>query len=148
MKHDDLSDVYCSVARTWSVVGERWTMLILRECFRGSTHYENFKRKLGLGRNILTDRLTTLVAEGVLERRLYQTRPKRYEYVLTDKGEDLYPTMLTLMSWGDKYKVKRPPMKLVHRKCGNVISPQVRCEHCDEPIKRRDLTAQFAKGAW
>lgn len=148
MKHDDLEGVYCSVARTWSVVGERWTMLILRECFRGERRYESFRTKLGLGSNVLNDRLRLLVDEGVLNRVPYQDNPVRHEYRLTPKGQDLYPVLLSLMAWGDRYKNEKPPVHLLHNTCGHDAVPRVTCSHCTEPLHWRDMTAEFEPGAW
>jgi DNA-binding HxlR family transcriptional regulator len=148
VRHDELADVYCSVARTWSAIGERWTMMILRECFRGERQFEHFKRKLGLGRNVLSDRLQKLTDEGILERRQYQTRPDRFDYHLTQKGEDLYPILLGLMYWGDQYKNESPPVLLTHQSCGHDPLPASNCAHCGEPFTRRDITAKFAPGAW
>src|SRR4051812_26905562 len=105
MRHAELAEKECAVARTWAVIGERWTMLILREFFRGAHRFEDIQSKLQLGRNILADRLQLLVAEGVLDRRLYQDRPDRHEYHLTAKGEDLYPVLLAMLRWGNRYKV-------------------------------------------
>src|SRR5271156_1380602 len=148
MKHDELGQVYCSVARTWALLGERWTMLILRECFRGHRRYDDFKSKLRLGSNVLNDRLRLLTEEGVLERAVYQQRPVRYEYRLTQKGQDLYPVLLSLMGWGDKYKNGVPRVKLVHRSCGHEAAPAMTCAHCGEPLKWREMTAQLRPGAW
>lgn len=148
MRHDELADVYCSVARTWSVIGERWTMMILRECFRGHRRFEHFQQKFGLARNVLADRLQKLTDDGILERRRYQTRPERYEYHLTQKGEDLYPVMLGLMQWGDRYKNTTPPVRLVHRACGHDPLATMKCAHCGEQFTRRDLMAEFEPNAW
>lgn len=98
MKHDELSEVYCSVARTWAVIGERWTMLILRECFRGERRYDHYRTKLGIGSNVLNDRLALLTAEGILARVPYQDNPTRHEYRLTEKGQALYPVLLSIMA--------------------------------------------------
>ncbi|MET7992691.1 winged helix-turn-helix transcriptional regulator [Amycolatopsis sp. NPDC005232] len=148
MKHDELQDVYCSVARTWSVIGERWTMMILRECFRGERRYDHFRTKLGLGSNVLNDRLRLLTAEGVLDRVQYQDTPPRHEYRLTEKGADLYPILLAVMSWGDKYQNEVPPVRLHHRDCGHPADPRPTCARCGEPVGWRDLTAEFEPGAW
>mgnify|MGYP001043693059 FL=1 len=148
VKHDELQDVYCSVARTWSVIGERWTMLVLRECFRGERRYDHFRSKLGLGSNILNDRLRVLVTEGVLDRVRYQEGPDRYEYRLTPKGADLYPVLLALMAWGDKYENEVPPVRLVHRGCGHAAEPRMSCAHCGEPVSWREMTAEFEPDAW
>lgn len=148
MKHDELQNVYCSVARTWSVIGERWTMMILRECFRGETRYDHFRSQLGLGSNVLNDRLRLLAAEGILERVPYQDNPPRHEYRLTTKGADLYPVLVALMSWGDRYEVDVPPVRLVHRGCGHAAEPRMTCAHCAAPLSWRDMTAEIEPDAW
>src|SRR3954466_13822696 len=93
----------CSIARTLEVIGDRWTLLILRDAFRGVRRFDDLQRDLGIARNILTDRLQKLVDHGVLMRRLYQERPPRYEYRLTRMGYDLSPALVALMRWGDQY---------------------------------------------
>ncbi len=98
----DLSTFSCSVARTLDVVGDKWTLLVLRDAFYGVRRFEDFARDLGIARNVLTDRLGTLVDAGVLERRQYTEHPPRFEYRLTAKGRDLLPVLLTMMRWGDK----------------------------------------------
>ena len=148
MKHDELGDVYCSVARTWSVIGERWTMMILRECFRGERRYDHFRAKLGLGSNVLNDRLRVLVAEGVLERVPYQDLPPRHEYRLTAKGADLYPVLVALMAWGDAHENDVPPVRLVHRGCGHAAEPRMTCDHCGEPVRWREMSAELEPEAW
>jgi DNA-binding HxlR family transcriptional regulator len=148
MRHAELAEKECAIARTWAVIGERWTMMILREIFRGVGHFEVIQAKLQLGRNILSDRLQMLVDEQILERRPYQQNPIRYDYVLTQKGEDLYPVLLTMLRWGNKYKVEHPPLQLVHKACGHVMEPVVVCDGCREEIHRRDLRAYFTATAW
>jgi DNA-binding HxlR family transcriptional regulator len=148
MRHDELSDVYCSVARTWAVIGERWTMLVLRECFRGETRYDHFRSKLGLGNNVLNDRLRLLTEEGILERVVYQQSPTRHEYRLTKKGQDLYPVLLSLVSWGDTYKNDVSPMQLSHRPCGHRTVPRMTCSHCGEQVAWREMSARFQPDAW
>ncbi len=91
MKHRALDEVYCSVARTWSVLGDRWTMLILREAFRGTARFDTFQSQLSIGRTLLSERLNRLVEEEIFERVRYSERPERFEYKLTRKGLDLYP---------------------------------------------------------
>jgi DNA-binding HxlR family transcriptional regulator len=130
------------------VIGERWTMMILRECFRGVRRFEDIQTKLQLGRNILSERLQMLVEEEILERREYQKNPVRSEYVLTAKGEDLYPVLLSMLRWGNKYKVEVPPLQLMHRSCGHVFQPMVVCDGCQNEIHRRDLRAYFSTDAW
>lgn len=148
MKHAELAEKECAIARTWAVIGERWTMMILREFFRGVRRFEDIQVKLQIGRSILTGRLQLLVHEGVLERREYQKRPTRYEYVLTQKGEDLYPVLLAMLNWGNRYKVEDPPLRLVHKDCGGMLEPVTVCGSCRQEVRRQDLRAYFAAGAW
>src|SRR3954469_23934976 len=93
----------CSIARSLEIVGERWTLLILRDAFLGVRRFEDFQRSTGAARNVLSARLGRLVEEGVLERRRYQERPERFEYRLTDKGLELWPVMVRLLQWGDRH---------------------------------------------
>ena len=148
MRHDDLADVNCSVARTWSVIGERWTMLVLRELFRGRRRFDEIQQALGLGRSVLADRLAMLTDEGVLERVRYQDSPARHEYRLTPKGDDLYPLLVASIQWGDRWKSETPPVTLRHVECGHRPELQLRCGHCEEQVARRDVRAEFAADAW
>ncbi len=107
MKWDELSREVCPVARAVSVIGDRWTVLILRDAFLGVTRFEGFQRSLGLTRHVLADRLKRLVDEGVLERRAYSGRPPRYDYILTDKGRDFGPALRALKEWGKTHKPVR-----------------------------------------
>ena len=103
MRWNELSQEDCPVARGLSVIGDRWTMLILRDCFLGMSRFEQFIASSGMTRHILADRLKRLVEAGVLERRAYTTTPKRFDYVLTEKGKELAPALLTLRDWGKKH---------------------------------------------
>jgi DNA-binding HxlR family transcriptional regulator len=105
----------CSVARALEVVGERWTLLIVRDAFLGLRRFEQFQESLGIARNVLTDRLNRLVEEGILERVRYSERPERYEYRLTPKGHDLQIALAGLRQWGDKYLSGKPP-RITRRK--------------------------------
>jgi DNA-binding HxlR family transcriptional regulator len=105
----------CSVARALEIVGERWTLLIIRDAFLGRRRFEEFQESLGIARNVLTDRLNRLVDEGILERVLYNERPERFEYRLTAKGRDLQIALAGLRQWGDKYLSEKPP-RIVRRK--------------------------------
>lgn len=129
----------CSVARAMEVVGERWTFLVLREAFSGVRRFEDMQRHLGIARNVLADRLTRLVEHGVLERRPYQDRPVRHEYRLTPKGLDLYPALVGLLQWGDRWASERKSVELVHRGCGEVTSLQLCCAACGEPVTAHDM---------
>ena len=148
MKHDELADVYCSVARTWAVIGERWTMLILRECVRGERRYDHYRSKLGIGSNVLNDRLALMTAEGILDRILYQDNPPLHEYRLTTKGQDLYPVLLAIMAWGDTYMTDTPPVLLTHTPCGHPADPAITCAHCGQPVRWRETSAEYQPTAW
>jgi DNA-binding HxlR family transcriptional regulator len=105
----------CSVARTLEIVGERWTLLIIRDAFLGLSRFEQFQEKLGIARNVLADRLNRLVEAGILERVRYSERPERFEYRLTPKGRDLQIAMAGLRQWGDKYLSEKPPRVMQRR---------------------------------
>jgi DNA-binding HxlR family transcriptional regulator len=143
MRWADVGDLTCSVARALSVVGDRWTLLVLRDAFLGVRRFEDF-RAVGLTRHRLADRLKKLVAAGVLERVRYQERPPRFEYRLSEKGRDLYPVIVSLVRWGDRWMAGEagPPVELIHRGCGHVITPVLACPDCAEPVTARDMRAQ------
>jgi DNA-binding HxlR family transcriptional regulator len=105
----------CSIARALELVGERWTLLIVRDAFLGLRRFEQFQESLGIARNVLTDRLNRLVDEGILERIRYSERPERYEYRLTQKGRDLNLALTGLRQWGDQYLSEKPP-RILRRK--------------------------------
>jgi DNA-binding HxlR family transcriptional regulator len=138
----------CSVARTLDVVGERWSMLIIRDAFLGVTRFDDFQSRSGISRNILADRLDQLVARGVFERRPYQEHPVRYDYVLTDKGRDLWPVITTLRQWGDRWEAPGGrPVLAEHRACGHPLGAALTCEHCGEPLDRGSVTLRPGPGA-
>ena len=137
MGRTDFSQMDCSVARTLEVIGERWSLLIVRDAFYGLRRFDDFRQDLGIARNVLTDRLARLVDQGVFERRQYEERPPRFEYLLTDKGRALLPVILTMMQWGDRWEAgdHGPPVTLHHRACGKVTAPVVDCEHCGGELR-------------
>jgi DNA-binding HxlR family transcriptional regulator len=133
----------CSVAGTLAVVGEKWSLLVLREAFLGVRRFADFQRQLGAPKAVLTDRLATLVDQGVLRRVPYQAEGERqrHEYRLTPKGIDLYPTLVALMQWGDKYLSDDgvPPLALEHRDCGSPVHLGLVCEAGHELSDARDV---------
>jgi DNA-binding HxlR family transcriptional regulator len=149
MRRTSFAEMNCSVARTLEVVGEWWTMLIIREAFSGIRRFDDMQRRLGIARNVLAARLQTLVDHGILERRLYQERPERFEYRLTEKGLDLYPALITLMRWGDRWTAGAagPPIVLTHEVCGQETEAVVSCSHCGEPLRPREVRAEAGPGA-
>jgi DNA-binding HxlR family transcriptional regulator len=125
----------CSVARTLEIVGEKWALLAVREVFLGNGRFDEMVRRTGAPRDTMAARLRILVSSGILERRQYSEHPVRFEYHLTDAGRDLYPVILTLMRWGDRYLAgpAGPPLELEHR-CGHRLSAQLVCEACGDPV--------------
>ena len=144
MRWDQIGDVTCSVARSLSIVGDRWTLLVLRDAFLGVRRFDHFQKRIGATRHRLADRLRKLVGSGILERVRYQQRPARFEYRLTDKGRDLYPVIVSLTRWGDRWMAGRAgsPVELVHKGCGKVTMPSLACPECGEPVAARDMIAR------
>jgi DNA-binding HxlR family transcriptional regulator len=132
MRFTSLADMHCSIARTLDVVGEWWTLLIVRDAFKGTRRFDDFQSSLGLARSVLTARLRRLTEHGVLERRAYQERPTRYEYHLTEKGRALFPIIAAMLKWGDDWApgTYGPPAILVHDTCGEAMHPVLTCPHC------------------
>jgi DNA-binding HxlR family transcriptional regulator len=143
------SDQNCSLARALEVVGERWTLLVMREVLLGRRRFLEIKRNVGVAPNILSDRLQTLVDHGLLERRLYSEHPESYEYTLTPKGIDIVPVLLALQQWGDRHAPAPggPPRITVHATCGHDTQPRMCCSHCGEPIGRGELKLRPGPGA-
>ncbi len=143
MRWTDIGDEQCSIARTLSVIGDRWTMLVLREAFLRTRRFDDFQRRTGAPRPLLADRLKRLVAEGILERQPYGSRSDRFEYRLTEKGVDLYPVIVSLLTWGDRWMPGEsgPPIELQHKACGRSMHPELACPECGEWVGARDMLA-------
>lgn len=137
------SNEHCSVAAALSVVGDPWTLLILRDAFFGVRRFDDWQARLGVARNVLAARLKSLVDHGVLETRLYSEHPPRKDYVLTQKGRDLAPVLAALRVWGDThiYGEGHEPLEFVHS-CGAVLRPRTVCQACGEVVRSRDLTTR------
>jgi len=135
-----LGSLNCPVARTLDVVGERWTLLILRDAFNGVRRYEDFAARLPIARNVLARRLQKLVAHGILSRVPYQDHPPRYEYRLTPAGMELYPVIVALVQWGNRYRMgaTAPTIEVRHKACGHQAEAVVVCSHCGERLSARD----------
>ncbi|HEY3810665.1 MAG TPA: helix-turn-helix domain-containing protein [Acidimicrobiales bacterium] len=147
MERKSFADMDCSVAQCLEVVGEWWSMLVMRDCFLGVTRFDDFQRRLGISRNILQQRLSRLVAAGLLVRVPYQEHPPRYDYRMTDKGRDLWPVVNAMREWGDKYAAPAgPPLHLAHKGCGQVTHTQVICAACGEPVGPRDMQVLAGEG--
>ncbi len=128
--------------RAFQVLGDRWTSHVIASAFMGRRRFNDFQTALGIAPNILSDRLSRLVELGVLRRELYQERPERWEYRLTDEGRDLYPLIAELNRWGDRWLAgdAGPPLITHHRPCGHVLEPQVTCDQCHRPVEAHDVT--------
>lgn len=144
MKWEDLAEQPCSVARSTAVIGDRWTLMILRDCFLGVRRFEGFQERLGISRTIIAERLKLLTDEGVLKKVAYQDRPTRYEYRLTEKGFDLYPVILAIVNWGDRHydDGRGPPVIRRHKACGCDFQPVLTCSECAEPLDARAVEAR------
>jgi DNA-binding HxlR family transcriptional regulator len=138
----------CSIARSLEVIGERWTILIIRDAFLGVRRFDDFQRSLGVARNVLQGRLERLVEGGILERVRYQERPERFEYRLTEMGIDLWPVVVSLLSWGDKHLAPDGPAVIIeHRDCGGRVNDHRICETCGALLGPRDVKARRGPAA-
>jgi DNA-binding HxlR family transcriptional regulator len=142
-------DQVCSIARSLEVIGERWTLLILRDAVLGMERFEEFQESLGIASNVLANRLKLLCDEGVLERVRDTERPGRPKYVLTDKGRAIAPALLVLMKWGDRYypTPDGPPRLTLHVGCGGNIGADFRCDRCGKPCEPGDIEFRDGPGA-
>jgi DNA-binding HxlR family transcriptional regulator len=149
MRWNDLEDEACSVARTVSVIGDRWTLLILRDCFMRVRRFEEFQARLGITRPLLSARLRKLVKDGVLAKVPYQRRPVRNEYRLTEKGIDLYPIIMSIVHWGDVHLAGKKGRPLLHRHdtCGRTFDPVMSCSACGKALNPRHVHVHRGPGA-
>jgi len=137
----------CSIQRTLALVGDRWTLLILRDLFRGVRRFGQLQEDLGIARNLLADRLAKLVDAEIVEKVPYQDRPVRHEYLLTHKGRDLSPSLVALMGWGDRWcSAGGPPTLLVHADCGTPLEQVTRCPTCHDPLSPSDIRSRPGPG--
>ena len=139
----------CSIARSLEIVGERWTLLILRDAVLGMTRFEEFQEDLGIATNTLTNRLKLLCDEQVLERLSDPDRPGRPKYVLTDKGRELAPALILLMKWGDRHypTPNGPPRLTLHAGCGGNIGPDLCCDRCGKHAAHAEIELPLGPGA-
>lgn len=143
MRKASFADMNCSIAQSLEIVGEWWSLLILRDCFLGIRRFDDFVERLGISRNILTERLNTLVGAGVLERRPYDAGRGRFDYVLTDKGRALWPVMTALRQWGDEWILGKgnEPVLLEHKGHGHLTTAVMTCDVCGEVLDARSVRA-------
>ena len=138
----------CSLARALEIVGERWTLLIVRDALLGLRRFDDFQEDLGVARNVLADRLRRLVEHGILERVRYQERPERFEYQLTERGRELMMAIFALMHWGDRHLAGRagPPRLAEHRDCGGAVVEQLTCTSCGQALTPGEITTRPGPG--
>ena len=148
MKRTPFSQWPCSIARAVDLLGDWWTPLVLRDAFSGVRRFDDFQQSLHIGRNILTQRLTRLVDEGLFERVQYCERPPRHEYRLTEKGRDFWPVLAAMMAWGDRWMDdgRGAPVVLRHVACGHRATPTVVCSHCGDPLRVTDVRSVAGPG--
>jgi DNA-binding HxlR family transcriptional regulator len=139
----------CSLAHSLEVIGERWSLLIIRDVMNGNRRFSGIQASLGIAKNVLSARLQRLLDEDILERRAYQESPARYEYFLTEKGLDLWPALIALMGWGDRHSdyPEGPPLRVVHKGCGGFVSDRGICEDCGQVLNAHDAKAVPGPGA-
>ena len=149
MKKVSFADMHCSVAQSLEVIGEWWTLLILRDAFLGVTRFDDFATRLGISRNVLTARLDTLVDHDVLTRIPYDEARGRYDYRLTDKGRALLPVLTAIRQWGDEWILgeENAPVVVEHTGCGQVTHGVLTCAGCGEELTTRNLRARRGPGA-
>ena len=147
MQRSSFREMNCSIGQSLEVVGEWWSLLIIRDAFMGVTRFDEFQERLGIARNVLNQRLSHLVEEGVFERVAYNEHPPRYDYVLTEQGRDLWPVVVALRQWGDRWRAPDgPPLQLVHRECGHIAELVPVCSHCGEPVGPSDVSVVTGPG--
>jgi DNA-binding HxlR family transcriptional regulator len=148
MQRTDFSEMVCSIARSLAVAGEPWSPLVLRDVWVGINRFDDLQRDLGISRKVLAERLKHLVEEGMLERRLYSSRPGRYEYVLTPKGFEFVDVLMVMAQWGDRWTAGAAgsPALRRHRGCGNVTQIELRCADCGEIVTSSDVAVEPGPG--
>jgi DNA-binding HxlR family transcriptional regulator len=148
MRAAQLAEENCSIARPASVLGDRWTLVILRQAFSGIKRYEDFQTSLGISRSLLSERLGKLVDAGILRREPYKDAIRtRERYRLTEMGLDLYPVLMALREWGDRYMAEDgPPINVRHRDCGGEPRIHLRCDRCGEEVGPRDAEPKAGPG--
>ena len=145
---DELDEQVCPVARTIAQVGDAWTLMVVRELFLGVRRFEAIRGQTGMSPQLLSRRLRELDAAGIVARRSYQTRPPRFEFVLTEKGLDLWPVLVALNGWGERWAKPRGEPRLIsftHRACGHSVEPVLTCPECGERLHARVVSARMSE---
>lgn len=138
----------CSIQQTLDVIGDRWMLLILRNLFRGARRFGQLQDDLGIAKNLLASRLAKLVDAKIIERVPYQERPVRHEYLLTQKGRDLSPSLVAMMRWGDRWcNEGAAPTLLVHSECGTPLDQVTHCPSCDDALDPGQIRSRPGPGS-
>lgn len=142
MQRTSFSEWKCPIARTLDIVGEPWTLLVVRDLAVGISRFEALHRNLGVSRKVLTDRLATLREHGIADRTAYQSNPPRYDYWLTERGAELALLLLGMQAWGERWILgdERSPIEMRHEPCGAIVAPALACADCGELLRVEDLT--------
>jgi DNA-binding HxlR family transcriptional regulator len=146
MRSSQLAKMTCTIARSVDVIGDRWTIMIMKELFLGQRRFDDIQTYTGISPHLLSVRMKKLERDGVVQRRAYQQRPARYEYRLTEKGIDLWPILVAFKDWSARW-CRWPtgePLAIRHKGCGHVTGLKVVCSHCDEPINARDVKQEMS----
>ncbi|WP_310620470.1 winged helix-turn-helix transcriptional regulator [Flexibacterium corallicola] len=145
MSRSNLSESYCSIARTIATVGDEWSLMIIREMFLGGPRrFDHFQKHLDASTNTISQRLKKLEVDGIISRTVYRERPVRHEYWLTEKGLGLWPVFVTMKNWGDQWLMEGPPLfEIEHKECGHLTVPQLYCSHCSKPMTAKDAKAKL-----
>lgn len=143
MRESNLHTMTCSVARSMGIFGDAWTLLIIRELFMGSRRFDDFQAYTGMAPKLLTTRLRKLESAGIVARVKYSEHARRFEYRLTEMGIDLYPVLVTITQWGDKWTKpsteKTPPLQMIHKECGEPLGPAMTCTGCGKVLGPREV---------
>ena len=148
MKWNELSEINCPIARTLAILGDRWTLLIIRNAFMKTSRFDDFQKQLGITRHLLAERIKRLVDNNIFEKIVYQESPKRYEYKLTDKGKALYPVIVSISTWGSIWhneKKEFSEIRYIHKTCNQLILPELTCPCCNEKIDARLMTPMYTQ---
>ncbi|TDO47922.1 HxlR family transcriptional regulator [Kribbella sp. VKM Ac-2527] len=142
MRNTSFAAMHCSLAQSLELIGDWWTPLVLRDLYLGLDRFDQFVTDLGISRNLLTDRLSTLIEGGLVERTPYQQNPVRYAYSLTEAGREFVPILMAITAWGDRWATPEggPPIRFTHDTCGNVTTPTVCCSECGDPLTTGEVT--------
>ncbi|MEV0799443.1 helix-turn-helix domain-containing protein [Kribbella sp. NPDC050281] len=148
MRNTSFASMHCSLAQSLEVIGDWWTPLVLRDLYLGLNRFDEFVTDLGISRNLLTDRLTTLMNGGLVVRTPYQDNPVRYTYALTEAGRELIPILMALTAWGDRWATPPAgqPLHFTHSICGHRTTPTVTCSECGGPLTAADVSPSPGPG--